>query len=240
MSKLLKINNGLEQGIINFLEFLLEEKKVQGVITLKKTNGDQGLCYSLITEAEKLKDARPFYPLMPANAGKILSALTSDESLAEPLAVVMRPCELRSFIELVKRIKGRMENFLIISPTCPGVYPLELSSDGGLEKNLSQYWQAVKNAETIPDTRTSCRSCLYFIPRNADIIVDVIGKKDLDKSCYLFLNTKKGEELAAGMKGDIKEQEIETGELDRIQKEREEYRKKLFEEIEIEEQGIKG
>lgn len=240
MPKLLKIRESSDRGLITFLEFLLKENKVKGVITLKKTNANQGICYSLITRAEELKGALPLFPLMPANQGKLLSHLTLRGALAEPLAVVIKPCELRAFIELVKRTQGSLENFVFISQTCPGVYPLEMSVNGDLEKMLSQYWKAAQNAEIMPDIRAACRSCIYFTPQNADIIVSLIGEKDLDKNCHLFLNSKKGEEFAAGMKGEIGEQALDIPELNLLQKKREEERKKLFEEIKIETQGIKG
>lgn len=240
MPKLLKITESLDQGLMTFLEFLLKENKVRGVITLKRVNANQGISYSLITRPEELKDALPLFPLMAVNGGKLLSHLTLRGSLTVPVAAVMKPCELRAFVELVKRAQGSLENFLFISQTCPGVYPLEMSVNGDLEKMLSQYWKAAQNAEIMPQIRAACKSCLYFKPQNADIVVSLIGEKDLDKNCHLFLNSKKGEEFAAGMKGETGEQALDTPELNLLQKRREEERKKLFEEIKIETQGLEG
>ncbi len=239
MSKSLKIRKSVEEGIKALLEFLLKENKIRGVIALKKTNGN-GIFYSLISNPEELEEALPLFPLMPANAGKILSHLTIREPLAQPLAVVIKPCELRAFIELVKREQGSLENFLFISQTCPGVYPLETSVNGDLEKMIPQYWNVAQSAELVPESRPACKSCLNFIPNNADMIVSLIGEKDPDKSCHIFLNSKKGEEFAAGMEGERSEQELETKEIALLKNKREEERKEIFEEISIESQGIEG
>ena len=93
MPKLLKIDQGVEEGTRDLLEFLLRENRVRGVVTLKKGNAGQGVAYSLITRPDELKDALPLYPLMPANAGKILSHLTLRGPMTEPVAAVVKPCE---------------------------------------------------------------------------------------------------------------------------------------------------
>ena len=240
MSKRLSMGKSVEEGVKTLLEFLLEKNKVRGVITLKKMNADQGISYSLITRTEELKEALPLYPLMPANQGKILSYLTLRGSLKEPLAAVVKPCELRAFVELVKRAQGSLDNFLFISQTCPGVYPLEMSLNGDMEKTIPQYWHQTQSAEVIPETRPACRSCLNFIPQTADMVISLIGEKDLDKNCPIFLTSKKGEEFARGLEGEVKEQNLENNDLDLFKNKREEERKKLFEQIGVESQGIEG
>ena len=240
MAQLLKINKSVDQGLIAFLEDLLKEKKVGGVVSLKKIRGGPGISYSLITRPEELDDALPLFPLMPANSGKILSRLTLRGPLKDPVAVVLRPCELRAFIELVKRKQGSLENFVFISPTCPGVYPLEMSVDGDLEALASRYQDQVRSGPDIPEIRPACRSCVYFTPHNADIIVSLIAEEGLDRSCSLFLNTKKGEALADGMAGEKREQDLSSQELARFSEHRKAARQKLFDDMGAETKGIQG
>src|SRR4030042_5765170 len=92
MTKALKINKNSEQGILELLKFLLESGKVKGVFTLKKMGKEGAVAYSLITKSDELKDAVPFYPLMPANAGKLLSRFTLRGSATDPVIAVVRPC----------------------------------------------------------------------------------------------------------------------------------------------------
>jgi formate dehydrogenase subunit beta len=240
MSKLLKIRKSVDEATRSLLESLLKEKKVRGVITLKKVSADQGISYSLITQAEELKDALPLFPLMPANGGKILSHLTLRGPVTEPLAALVKPCELRAFVELVKREQGSLENFLIISQTCPGVYPLEKSVNGNLENMVSQYWNQAQSSEIAPDIRPACKSCLNFVPSGADMTVSLIGEEDLDKNCHIYLNSEKGEEFAEGVAGEVSEQELKTEKIDLLMDKRKEERDKLFEQLDNEAKGIEG
>ena len=187
MTKALKINKSVEQGIRSILTFLLENARVKGVFTLKKISKDGAVAYSLITKPDELNDAVPLFPLMPANAGKLLSRFTLKRNTTKPIVAVVKPCELRAFIELVKREQGSLENLFFISSTCGGVYPLKMAADGTIEKNLSKYWDAVKKGEIPTDLRSACKGCTEFIPYTADMTVDLIGKNDIDKQCVIFL-----------------------------------------------------
>jgi len=238
--KVLRIDKGVEEGIQELLKFLLESKKVKGVFALKRINEKGAVAYSLITDPALLKDVLPFFPLMPANAAKLLSHFTLIGPLNEPIAVVARPCELRAFIELVKRKQGYLENFLFISSTCGGVYPLKMAVNGELNEKIPQYWEAIKKGKNAPDIRDTCKGCEHFLPYTADITVALIGKKDIDKRCEIFLNTDKGEKSVDGMKGEVIKGEIETKEIKDLKSERKEEKEKLFREVKVEEFGMKG
>jgi formate dehydrogenase subunit beta len=241
MTKTLKLKNNTEQGILDFLKFLLEKDKVKGVFTLKKINKDGSIAYSLITKPEELDDAVPFFPLMPTNAGKLLSRFTLNGIAKEPIIAVVKPCELRAFIELVKREQGNLENIFFISSTCGGVYPSKLAIDNNaLKKNLTKYWDDVKKGEINADLRSACKACTEFIPYTADITVDLVGNNVLDKQCILYLNTKNGEEIAKDMKGDFLEREIDNKKLDSIRNKRETEKKKLFSEIDAKMNDLDG
>jgi formate dehydrogenase subunit beta len=231
MPKVLRLNKGAEESVRELLKFLLTSEKVEGVFTLAKTGENGTVAYSLITDPAELDRAVPLFPLMPASAGKVLSRLTLEEPAAKPIAVVVRPCELRALVELVKRSQGSLDNFLLISSTCGGVYPLEVIVDGSIEGKLPKYWEAVKKAEIAPDIRPACMGCEHFVPYNADMTVALIGNKDIDKECGIFLNTEKGEQFAAGMEGGFLEQELNEAEMDAFRSKREARKKEMFAEI---------
>jgi len=240
MTKALIINKSVEQGIIDFLKYLLDSGKVKAVFTLKKINKNGAVAFSLIAKSEDLDDAVPFYPLMPVNAGYLLSRFTMKEAATEPVVAVVKPCEIRAFVELIKREQGSLENLFIISLTCGGVYTHKMSVDDEVEKNLTNYWDAVKKGEILDDLRPACRSCEEFQPYNADITVDLIGKNDLDKQCTMLLNTEKGENLAKDMKGKLAEKSLDAKKLDNFRVKREKEKKKLFDEIEPKIKGLDG
>lgn len=232
MPKVLKLSKGAEEGVRELLRFLLESGKVKGVFTLRKVDNSGGVAYSLITSPDELDNALPLYPLTPVSAAKVLSGLTLVEGAGEPVAAVVRPCELRALTELIKRNQGGLENFLFISPTCGGVYPLEMAVNGNtIEERLPQYWDAVKKGEIAPDIRLACASCEHFVPYNADMTVSLIGNKNVDKQCEIFLNAEKGEQFAAGMAGELGEGELESTVIESLRSKREAQKKKLFDEL---------
>lgn len=240
MTKALKMNKDTEQGIREFLKFLLEKDKVKAVFTLKRIDKNGDVAYSLIANPDEINDAVPFYPLMPVNAGKLLSRFTLKGSAKEPVLAIVKPCELRGFVELIKREQGSLENLTIFSSTCGGVFPTQTEVNGNAEKNLLNYWDTVKKGEIHSDLRNTCKACEEFRPYTADITVELLGKNDLDKQCIILLNTKKGEDLAKDMKGDISEIKIDDKKLDKIRDKRKTEKKKLFDDMDKKLNGMDG
>jgi len=238
MTKILSIDKSAEDGLKELLKFLLENGKVKGIVALRKTGKDSAVSYSLITNPGDIESAVPLFPLMPVNLAKQLSRLTLIDAAAEPIAVVLRPCELRAFVELVKRTQGSLDNILFISSTCGGVYPLEMAVKGNIGDHLPEYWKAVGQGELIPNTRLACQACEYFVPYTADITVSLLSKKGIDKETTLFLNTEKGEAIVEGMSGKFSEGELDTATIEQIRSKRKAEKEKLSDEVELKSLGI--
>ena len=234
MPKLLRQNKGAVEGVRELLSSLLESGKISGVFTLMHVGKDGGPTYSLITNPDTLKEAVPLFPLMPASAAKVLSRLTLVEPAGKPIAAVVRPCELRALTELMKLKQGSLDNLLLISSTCGGVYPLEMAVSGNIEEKLPQYWEAVKKGEIPSDIRPACASCEHFVPYNADMTVNLFGNKDVDKQCVIYLNTDKGEQFAAGVDAELAKGEVDSALIEGLRSKRETQKKKLFDELGIE------
>jgi len=228
---MLKLNKSAGEGVRELLRFLLESGKARGVISLSKTDENGGMAYSLVTDLDALEDALPLFPLMPANAGKVLSQITLMESSDKPIAAVMRPCELRALAELIKRRQGSLENFLFISQTCGGVYPLKTAASDNIGGKLSQFWDAVKKGETASDIRPNCMTCTKFIPYTADMTISLIGNNSIDKRCEIYLNTVKAEELVTGMAGEFSERELDSEALEKLKSKRESQKDKSLGEL---------
>ncbi len=238
MPKVLRIDKGTEEGLRELLKFLLDNARVRGVVTLSRSGESDAVSYSLITNPYDVRLALPLFPLMPVNLGKQLSLLTLVEPATAPIAVVVRPCELRAFVELVKRTQGSLENFLFISSTCGGVYPLETGVAGNIRGQLSKYWRAVEQGELAPDIRAACRACEYFMPYTADITVSLLGSKDLEKQTTLFLNSEKGEATVEGMPGKFGEGELDEATIEKTRTKRRAEKRKLSDEVELRNLGI--
>ncbi len=244
MSDGLKINKGADQVMRELIQSLLDSGKVSGVLALGKTGGDKGgIAYSLFTDPQAFEAdgaARPLLPFMPANAGGLLSRLMLKGPLTEPVAAVIKPCEVRAFVELVKLNQGSLDNILIISSTCGGVYPLEMGANGNLDKALPGYWAGVKRGELDDHVRPSCRACVNFVPGMADITLALMGEADLDTQCTLYLNTARGAEFVQGlqgMEGTPLSGNLETEAIQRSHSQREAYREQLFAGVQV---GLEG
>jgi formate dehydrogenase subunit beta len=238
MTKLLSIGRGAQDGLKELLKILLENHKVKGVVSLRKTGEDGSISYGLVTNPDDIESTVPLFPLMPVNFGKQLSRLTLVEAPTEPIAVVLRPCELRAFVELVKRAQGSLDNILFISSTCGGVYPLQMAVEGNVEEHLPQYWKAVEQGELAPSTRLACQACEYFVPHTADIVLSLLSNKGIDKETMLFLNTEKGEDIVEGIAGKLAEGELANEAIEQIQSKRKAEKAKLSDEVELKNLGI--
>jgi len=234
MPKSLRLNKGAEEGVLEFLRFILESGKAKGVFTLRKVNEGGGVAYSLITDPAALEEALPLFPLMPVDAAKVLSRLTLVEPAAAPVVAVVRPCELRALTELIKRNQGSLENLLLISSTCGGVYPLEKAVNGNIKEQLPQYWDAIKKGEIAHDIRPACAVCEHFVPYNADVTFTLIGNRDVDKECVIYLNTDKGQQFADGFAGEFGEGEGQSEMIDSLRSKRQAKKQELLGEFGIE------
>jgi formate dehydrogenase subunit beta len=244
MRKGVRVNKGAEETVRELLRSLLESARVSGVLSLGRTGGaDGGVAYSLFTDPGAFGPdgvAVPLLPFMPANAGGLLSRLTLKGPLSEPIAAVVRPCELRAFVELVKLNQGSLDNILLVSSTCGGVYPLDVGCNGSLQERLPQYWEAVERGELDDDVRPTCRACGGFVPENADIAIALLGEADLGAQCTLYVNTEKGAAFVDGLEGAEEipvPGDLETELIQRAYSQRAACRDELFAEVEV---GLKG
>lgn len=237
MDKLMKINKSAELAIIDFFKFLLENKRVSGIFTLRKINKDDSVDYCLVTDESRLDDVIPFYPFMPANAGQILSRFSH---MNKPVAVVIKPCELRAFIELVKREQGTLDNFLLISYSCAGVFPIIKTGDEPFEKFLPDYWETVKKGGISQGIRPTCKVCEHFLPMNADITISLIGENKLDSECKMFLNTDKAKEFVKDFEGEMLEEDLESPVINSLLTKRKGEKEDLFTELSSKYSGLDG
>ena len=120
--------------------------------------------------------------------------------------MVLRSCEIRAFIELVKLKQGCMDEVLVVGIDCLGacsnVDYLRFAGDDGADATIRFYENALAGKNTADDSfdlSAACRACEHPIPENADVMIGLIGVNIND---YLLLktNTPKGKELLEKLK----------------------------------------
>ncbi len=229
MSPVLKLNHSTDEGVRELLKSLLVSGRVKGVLCLSKMGRENAVIYSLITQPDVMDKTVPLFPVMPQNAGGILSHLTMCSPSPSPIAVVVKPCELRAFIELLKLKQGSEENFLLISSTCGGVYPLKMDASE-VEEKLPQYWEAVKQGKIPPGVRSACMACENFIPYTSDMTISLVGNSAIAEQSHIWLNTSRGEQFASDM-GEVSSQEQFAGDMEAFRHHRQEQKDKLVTEL---------
>jgi formate dehydrogenase subunit beta len=240
MASVLIIKKELNEGIRDFVRYLLETGKVKGVFCLAREGLSGVVRYALITEAGRVSDAVPFYPVMPNNAAKMLSWITLHGSAKDPIAAVIRPCELRAFVEVAKRRQADPSNIIIISSICAGVVPLKQLVRGDEDQLVSEYWTAAAGTEPLAGTRDACRGCENFVPANADFIVSIAGRKNIDRECRIFPATEKALALCGDMDADREEDEIESAEVRLLGENRRVVRRDMERDLEKNASGLSG
>lgn len=235
--KTVTIQKSPDDAIKDALMYLFETKNISGVFALTKKRKNT-YAYSLITKKELLTTIAPTFPLMPMNAGKMISRFTMLEPPRVPIAVLLRPCELRALYELVKLEQAKLDNLLIISFTCSGVLSLKLNKDT-LDQKTEEYWKKAPTGELVDGLRESCTMCTEFVPNNADIIVTLVGNDTSQETSFL-MNTERGEKYLEGMSDQYSEQNIESSEIEAVRRIREAQKKNVFVNLKTQELGWNG
>jgi formate dehydrogenase subunit beta len=170
------------------------------------------------------------------NAAKVVSKLTR-RPLGERIAVVLRPCEIRAFIELVKLKQGTLDDVVLIGVDCYGSYSNinypRFSGEDGMDSTLRFLANATNGEGTAFDDfdlSPACKACEYPIPENADLLIGLIGM-DMNNHLLLQANTPRGEELMdqLGLE-ETTPPESRKGAVESLLEARTTYRDKMFEE----------
>ncbi len=193
------------QDLGSFLASLLESGAVDALMCPKFLSEGK-VAHALIPRNGSREGLAPLFPFMPANGGRVVSRFTTEDPVDRPVAVVLRPCEIRALVELVKLEQAHLENLYIIGLECGGVYPMEKMTKEKGETHGEAYLDALRKGQVPQGVREVCRACDLFQPTGADVVISIIGR---DKPQVAFL-TEKGLELASKIGLETQEGEVFT------------------------------
>ena len=231
-------DNNQVAALQDFLKLLFEKQEISGLLVPCHLLAKGNVMPYLLTDPDKLDRADPLAPIFPVNAAKIAARLTNGET-EDMLAAVMRPCEIRAFIELVKLNQGRLENVLLIGCDCLGAFSREKYQDYVQDKEdiqaTLQFLQALNRiSEDEEETEEhealskACKSCEYPLPVAADLILGYIGE-DMQRKILVQAETARGEGLLSRLglpDSDVPERRKKT--IEEIRNMRREYQSKMF------------
>ncbi len=130
-------------------------------------------------------------------------AATEGQSTPAPIAVVLRPCEIRALVELVKLQQASMAPFLVIGMDCWGTYSIQeyaaKVSQGPQDSSVTADFLKQVTAGNFPEEfRGACRGCQHPAPICADLAIHLIGE-DINQQIRVEAQTEKGKEIFNGL-----------------------------------------
>ncbi|MFZ5649322.1 MAG: 4Fe-4S dicluster domain-containing protein [Bacillota bacterium] len=169
----------------SFLERMLADGIAGALLAPLDTGSGKSVAMSLVKTVEGLKSANPLAPVAMVNSARLVSELTLKSSPGEKIGVILRSCESRALIELLKLNQASLENIFIIGIDCTGTFEprdyREIKSDGNwrLEEWLAA--SASGEEEYLGKTiRMACRSCSHVETEHASIHLGWVGSDRLD------------------------------------------------------------
>jgi formate dehydrogenase subunit beta len=202
MNTILPVENGdVLTALRSFLRRLMEGHVVDAIFVPLQDGAS--VMPALVTDPALLEMANPLMPLMPINNARAISALTGKQAPAK-IGAVLRPCEIRALVELVKFQQATLEHVVLIGMDCPGTYELSEFLSQNAEHgetcaaNFAEYLTAAKEGREPViqglELREACQMCVHPAPENMDIHIHLFG---VDVSQGLPVTLK--DEIAAAL-----------------------------------------
>jgi formate dehydrogenase subunit beta len=99
----------------------LLERGVVDALLVPMTMPAGSVAPMLVTDPAALEQADPLAPVLPINAARAVANLTATEH-REKLGVVLRACEIRALVELIKFQQAKLDDTFIVGVDCLGTY----------------------------------------------------------------------------------------------------------------------
>lgn len=180
MAKFAKLSfskDELNKELSGFFKGILENGAVEAVLA-PMAQGKKGVRLSLITSAANTGAVDPFAPVAAVSGAKIASSLTARPS-GRKVAMVLRPCEIRAVVELVKLKQVNLDDVLMIGMDCLGRYEntdfAKFQEQGGTSETFLEKAQAGNTASGDFDVAGACKICEFPAADNVDLRLCAIG-----------------------------------------------------------------
>lgn len=217
---------------------LLEAKEVEMIMVPRHLPHGNMVQHMLVREAKALGGVDPVAPVLPVNGGTLVAKLTRQDP-GTALAALLRSCEIRAFVELVKLHQADRDRVLIIGVDCLGTMePTDYEvwarqETGTTELFLESMLERGSLPDAAPPLRRCCEACEYPSPDGADVQLLLIGGKGA--SFVALAATQRGEETLERLGlGKLDMPQGRQAALETLVAKRRAFRDRLFEEVERE------
>lgn len=195
-------NNDIVASLQVFLKSVLELPQIGAMFVSQHLPMKNVVMPTLVTDPQALEGADPLAPSFPLNAAKLVSRLTRKPSGAK-IAAVLRPCEIRAFVELVKLNQAAMENLILIGFDCLGAYQNSdylMVANRDEVKTTQKFYEKMLSENDISSDKiqvsNACRACEHPVPEGVDITIGLLGAPVSDYF-WIKADTAEGENILA-------------------------------------------
>jgi formate dehydrogenase subunit beta len=217
-----------------FFQNVLEIEEIKAILVPQHLPMKNMVMPTLVTDPNQLKGVDPLAPAFPMNAARIVSRLTR-KPMGAKVAAVLRPCELRAFVELVKLKQARTDEVILIGVDCLGAFRnkdyFQLVGQNAAESTVGFYQSVLQGKSTGiggAELAPACRACEFPVAENADIQIGLYGM-DIDQSLLVKSHTEAGDQLLQLMNlAAADEPRARKDAIDALIKERTKYRDDMF------------
>jgi formate dehydrogenase subunit beta len=171
----------LLESLKTFCTSLLAQEAIKAILVPQRLPMKSMVMPTLVTDAAHLDGVDPLSPAFPMNSAKVLAKLTRRPSGGK-IAAILRPCEIRAFIELVKLKQARTEDVVLIGLDCLGAYgntDYFRFAGNDAEAATRRFYETVLagngTAMDGVDLTAACQACEASIPASADIAIGLRG-----------------------------------------------------------------
>jgi formate dehydrogenase subunit beta len=183
---------GLRESVLAFLKKAISQGCFEAVLIPVRAPGTESFSFWLVRDESLLKNAYPLPPVMSVQGAKAVSSLTRRGPGKKKIAALVRPCEARATVELLKLEQVELDNIVLITIDCPGALPLaEWAKDA---KKAEATFAEVLKGGGGDSLRPICQICDKFSATGAeDLHIGVLGAKS--GGIFLIPHSPKGEDI---------------------------------------------
>jgi formate dehydrogenase subunit beta len=185
VNTVLEVEDNVLATLNALLRGLLERGAVDDLLVPQTTLAGNNVVQTLVHDVANSQAMNPIAPVLPVNSAKLVSKLTVTGA-PRKVGVVLRTCELRALVELVKLQQATLENVVVIGVDCLGTY--EVTDYAALVAQgidpTAELLAQIKDGHPSPhegyNFRAACQMCEYPTPdapdvRAPDIHLGVLG-----------------------------------------------------------------
>ena len=173
MDTVIDAPDGDLQAIRGVLRGLLD-KGVVDALLVPMTLPTGSVAPMLVSDPAALDRADPLAPVLPINAARAASNLTLTGH-REKLGVVLRSCEIRALVELVKFQQAKLEDVLIVGIDCLGTY--KVTDWQNAKADLAPTLAGAATGELKPldglQFRAACQICEQPLPEGEHVALTI-------------------------------------------------------------------